>query len=168
MRFKKWIKWTFIIIFLGIYMLPNPIKMPVQGATRKDFHPDSFWYYPWGKSGTHKGIDIFAKRSTPILSSTRGLVIYTGSISMGGNIVLVLSPRWQLHYYAHLEKTDIGLFSFVNQNTSIGTVGDSGNAKGKPTHLHYSIVSLVPYPWRIDSSPQGWKKMFYIDPSKHF
>jgi hypothetical protein len=46
-------------------------------------------------------------------------------------------------------------------------VGDSGNAKGKPTHLHYSIVTLVPHPWRIDGSPQGWKKMFYLDPTRY-
>ncbi|HEB59025.1 MAG TPA: M23 family peptidase, partial [Gammaproteobacteria bacterium] len=30
---------------------------------------------------------------------------------------------------------------------------------------HYSILTLIPYPWRWDASPQGWKKMFYLDPS---
>jgi len=47
-------------------------------------------------------------------------------------------------------------FSLVNQNTIIGSVGDSGNAKGKPPHLHYSIVTLIPYLWRYDGeSKQG-------------
>ena len=34
----------------------------------------------------------------------------------------------------------------------------------KPPHLHYSIFTLVPYPWRIDGSKQGWMKMFFLDP----
>ena len=34
----------------------------------------------------------------------------------------------------------------------LGTVGDSGNARGKPPHLHYAILSLLPYPWRADGS----------------
>ncbi len=167
MKLQKRVKWLILLAFLLFYVLPNPVKMPVEGATRNDFHSDSFWYHPWGKSGTHKGIDIFAPKSTRIFSATSGMVIFTGSISMGGKIVLVLSPSWQLHYYAHLEKIETHSFSIVNQSTVIGTVGDSGNAKGKPAHLHYSILSLVPYPWRIDSSPQGWKKMFYLDPSEH-
>ena len=46
----------------------------------------------------------------------------------------------------------------------LGRVGDSGNAQGKQAHLHYTILSLAPYPWRMDSSSQGWKKMFFLDP----
>jgi ABC-type polysaccharide/polyol phosphate export permease len=30
--------------------------------------------------------------------------------------------------------------------------------------LHYSIVTIFPYVWRIDSDRQGWKKMFYLNP----
>lgn len=40
----------------------------------------------------------------------------------------------------------------------------TGNAKGKPPHLHYSIITLFPYLWRVDRSEQGWKKMFYLNP----
>ena len=47
-------------------------------------------------------------------------------------------------------------------------MGDSGNAAGKPPHLHYSLVSLLPMFWRADEAPQGWKKMFFLDPTTHF
>ena len=162
--FKKALKIIgFIILIIGLLLNGN-IHMPVENATINDYHKESFWYYPWGKSITHKGIDIFAKKGTNIFSASKGLVLYTGQISMGGNIVLILGPQWRLHYYAHLESINTKTFSWVNQKSKIGLVGDSGNAKGKPPHLHYTIVTLIPYPWRIDSSHQGWKKMFYLNP----
>jgi murein DD-endopeptidase MepM/ murein hydrolase activator NlpD len=46
----------------------------------------------------------------------------------------------------------------------LGAVGSTGNAAGKPPHLHYAIVTPVPYPWRITGEPQGWQKMFFLDP----
>ena len=26
------------------------------------------------------------------------------------------------------------------------------------------IATVIPYPWRIDSAPLGWQKMFYLNP----
>jgi hypothetical protein len=48
-----------IVITLG-FLLPEKIVMPVVGATVNDWNKDTFWYEPWGSSGVHKGIDIFA------------------------------------------------------------------------------------------------------------
>ncbi len=152
-----------IILCLGI-AIPQNLKMPVQGATDKDYNTKSFWFYPWGKSGTHKGVDIFAKSGTPIHSGTAGIVIRTGHNSMGGNYVLILGPKWRMHYYAHLKSINTKQYSFVNKKTKIGAVGASGNAKGKAPHLHYTIATLIPYPWRIDQSVQGERKIFYLNP----
>jgi peptidoglycan LD-endopeptidase LytH len=138
--------------------------MPVEGATEGDYNKKSFWFYPWGKSGTHKGVDIFAGEGTNVLAATGGLVLYTGEIKMGGNVVLILGPKWRLHYYAHLKEIKTSTFSWASKEDVIGTVGTTGNAKGKPPHLHYTIATPIPYPWRIDSAPQGWKKMFYLNP----
>lgn len=162
-RKKKALFILLIILLIG-FILPQSFKMPVAGANQRSYNHESFWYYPWGKSGTHKGVDIFAKKGTDIFSSVNGLVLYCGKINMGGNIVVVLGPKWRIHYYAHLNSIETGMFSFVGQTDKLGTVGDSGNAKGKPSHLHYSIVTLIPYLWRIDGSHQGWKKMFYLNP----
>ena len=141
--------------------------MPVQGATQSDYNTQSFWFYPWGQSITHKGVDIFAKKGTVINSSTTGIVLYSGDINIGGNSVIVLGPKWRIHYYAHLDELNISSLSFVTKNTTIGTVGTSGNAAGKSPHLHYSIATIIPYVWRIDSSRQGWKKMFYLNPIEY-
>lgn len=159
-----------VLLLSGILLLgmlpPHPHRMPVDGADRNSYHPRSFWYHPWGRSGTHKGVDIFAPLGTTVASATSGLVLFTGQLDMGGKVVLVLGPKWRLHYYAHLNTISTSTFSWCAAGTMIGTVGDSGNAKGKPPHLHYSIVTLAPHPWRIDGSPQGWKKMFYLDPTR--
>ncbi|MCT4622046.1 MAG: M23 family metallopeptidase [Schleiferiaceae bacterium] len=141
--------------------------MPVLGAAKADYNKDSFWYYPWGTSVTHKGIDIFAKKGTRLNSATGGMVLSTMNSAKGGKSIVVLGPKWRIHYYAHLDSIHTTSFQWVNSKTQIGTVGNSGNAKGKQAHLHYSIVSLIPYVWRIDSDRQGWKKMFFLNPIEY-
>ncbi len=154
------------IILIG-FILPEQTVIPVQGANSSDWNKKSFWYEPWGTSGVHKGIDIFASMGQPLVSSTQGIVLYTGTIKKGGKVVLVLGPKWKLHYYAHLESINTASFSFIDSGELIGKVGDSGNAKGKQPHVHYSILSMFPYFWKLTSETQGWKKMFYLDPAKN-
>ncbi|WP_458629238.1 M23 family metallopeptidase [Winogradskyella sp. PC D3.3] len=167
MRKRKKIVISILTILIIGFLIPQHLKMPVKGATKSDYNSNSFWFYPWGKSVTHKGVDIFAKKGTEINSATSGFVLYSGEISKGGKIVLVLGPKWRLHYYAHLNALKTASFSFVNHNSIIGTVGTTGNASGKSPHLHYSILTIVPYVWKIDSDKQGWKKMFYLNPIEY-
>ena len=156
---------TGMIILLGIgFLIPQDLRMPVENATRSDYNPESFWYYPWGRSVTHKGVDIFAAEGTSLISSTKGIVLSAGEISRGGKYILVLGPKWRLHYYAHLHSIETRKWSFLSRGELIGKVGTSGNARGKSPHLHYSILTIIPYVWRIDNSRQGWKKMFYLNP----
>lgn len=161
---KKKIGLSILTIIIVGLIIPQKFYMPVDGATKTSYNEKSFWYYPWGKSVTHKGVDIFATEGTTIRSSTSGLVIYCGQINMGGNVVLVLGPKWRLHYYAHLQTIKTSTFTWADRDEIIGTVGTTGNAAGKSPHLHYSIVTLIPYLFRIDTDRQGWKKMFYLNP----
>lgn len=165
-KFKRILLTIVLILFFG-FLLPENFTMPVSGAGRTSYNQQSFWAYPWGTSVTHKGVDIFAKQGTDIVSSTSGIVLYTGTVNKGGNVVLVLGPKWRLHYYAHLKEIKTSTFSFVNSKKAIGTVGTTGNAVGKAPHLHYTIRSIIPIPWRKDESIQGWKKMFYINPVEY-
>lgn len=162
-RIKKIFLFLSIIIVIG-YLLPHPFSMPVSGAGKSSYNQQSFWAYPWGSSITHKGVDIFAKEGTEVVSPTNGIIIHTGTIDKGGNIILLLGAKWRFHYFAHLKEIKTSSFSLVKSNELIGTVGTTGNAKGKPPHLHYTIKSLLPLPWNMDHSIQGWKKMFYINP----
>lgn len=157
------------MIFSFGFVLPEQHLMPVQGASAKDWNDQSFWYHPWGRSGVHRGIDIFAKEGTAVVASTGGLVIFSGNISMGGNVVLMLGPKWRFHYFAHLKDSNNRRIGFVDAGQRIGSVGSSGNAVGKPPHLHYSIKSLYPRFWLYKPNYMyASQRMYYIDPSTFF
>lgn len=154
-----------ILSFIVIgFLIPQNLKMPVVGAGNNSYNHKTFWYGGWGSSVVHKGVDIFARKGTSVHSSTWGIVLATKELKKGGKCVLVLGPKWRVHYYAHLNEIRTSPFSIVTQNSEIGTVGNTGNAKNTPAHLHYSIATICPYPWRIDNSNQGWMKMFYLNP----
>ncbi|RXK62676.1 M23 family metallopeptidase [Lacibacter luteus] len=165
-KIKRILLILLLILLIG-FLIPQSFTIPVKGASKKSYNQQSFWAYPWGTSITHKGVDIFAKEGTEIVSSTSGIVLYTGTIEKGGNIVLILGPKWRLHYYAHLKEIKTSSFAFVSSTKTIGTVGTTGNAAGKAPHLHYTIKSLIPLPWRKDTSIQGWKKMYYLNPVEY-
>ncbi|MEB3346680.1 M23 family metallopeptidase [Aquimarina gracilis] len=161
---RRWFWIPVLIVLLG-FLIPQHMIIPVQGATTKNWDDNSFWAYPWGTSITHKGIDIFADKGTPVIAATKGFVVYTHEGGKGGKSVMVLGPKWRFHYYAHLDAIDTFPFAPVKAGTVLGTVGDTGNAKGKPPHLHYAITTPFPYfKLRDDKAVQGWKKMFYLDP----
>ena len=163
-RYRKWIFFPGFIILLG-YLLPQNMVIPVKGATVSDWNINSFWAYPWGTSITHKGIDIFKERGTDVVASTHGIVIYTYEGGKGGKSVMMLGPKWRFHYYAHLDEIKTTPLFPIRRGSIIGTVGDTGNAKGKPPHLHYAITSPFPYVQLYDSeSVLGWKKMFHLSP----
>lgn len=173
-RFTNWAKssskrlrfWLACLIITVIgYCLPDPATIPVAGATSADWNPQSFWFYPWGKSGTHKGIDIFATAGTNVISDGYGIVTFAGELSTGGKVVLVLGPKWQMHYYAHLSQQHVHEGMLVKTGQLLGKVGTSGNAAGKDPHLHYSVKSILPRPWLIQFDEQGYKRMFYLDPA---
>ena len=151
------------IIVIGL-LIPQNLKMPVVGADDNSYNHETFWYEGWGSSIVHKGIDVFAKKGTSVHSATWGIVIMATEYGKGGKFVLILGPKWRLHYYAHLDEIKTKRFAFVTHDTEIGTVGNTGNAINTPAHLHYGIGTLVLYPWRIDRAPLGWQKMFYLNP----
>lgn len=143
-------------------LMPTKIQNPVDGCGRESYNPKSFWH-PWGDH-KHAGIDIFAKKGTNVHPAIGGIVVATGhNLGAGGNCILILSSGWRLHYYAHLNEIYTNIGAIVAQKSVIGKVGNTGNAKGKPPHLHYSISSIIPQgDWRWEPK----QVLFYINPTK--
>lgn len=103
-RFLKRLTLTALII-LGVgFLIPQNLKMPVVGAGTHSYNHETFWYGGWGSSIVHKGVDIFARKGTRMNSATMGIVLATGELGKGGKYVLILGPKWRLHYYAHLNE----------------------------------------------------------------
>lgn len=153
-----------VIVLGGGLLLPEKLIIPVKGATKADWNSKSFWFSPWGKSGVHKGIDIFAKEGTPVIAACSGLVVSAESNRDGGNVVSVLGPKWRIHYYAHLKNIKVTTGAFVKQGAEIGTVGSTGNAVGKAPHLHYAIITQIPYVWEYKADKYGSDRMFFLNP----
>ena len=154
------------VVFAAGLFIPYSFQNPVEGATRNDYNQESYWYYPWGTSVTHKGVDVFKKNGTPIHPAAAvELVLFAGRRgSKGGNIAITLAPKWRMHYYAHMDEVKTKSLFIVTHGSVIGTVGNTGNAVNTPPHLHFGIMSLLPHPQDIDDSPHGKLKALYMNP----
>lgn len=87
----------------------------------------------------HKGIDIFAKKGTPVVAATSGRIGFTGEKGLGGKQVWLRDrKRKQSLYYAHLDSIVPDLKN-VNPGDTLGFVGNTGNARTTPSHLHFGI-----------------------------
>jgi murein DD-endopeptidase MepM/ murein hydrolase activator NlpD len=149
------------------YLLPQRELRPPLLIKQYRIDPASFWYYPWGESLVHKGIDIFAKRGTEVTAPTAGIVLKTGYGSVAGNYVYLLGAKWKIYYFAHLESTSVHLLTVVSAGDVLGKIGTTGNAANKPAHVHFSIFTPFPEFRYYDSDDvSGWKKMFYLNPLK--
>ena len=117
------------------------LLFPVQGRTSAAVQ--SFFRDPRdNNTRDHHGIDIFAPRNTPVLAAADGFVTSAGTNRLGGNVVWVFDPeRGQSHYYAHLEKQAVSTGERVTAGDVVGYVGNTGNARTTPPHLHFGIYS---------------------------
>lgn len=120
---------------------PQAIAVPVQGIRARQIA--ATFGAPRGRDRTHQGVDIFATRGTPVQAATDGVVLSVRDSGLGGKQVWVIGPGGQRHYYAHLDGWAAGLArgDIVQAGQVLGIVGDTGNAKGTPPHLHYGIYA---------------------------
>lgn len=101
------------------------------------------WHAPRSGRRQHEGQDLFAPGGTPVYSATKGIVIRIGLAGIGGNAVSVMGAGGRVYYYAYLsgfgENLRVG--EEVTPETVLGYVGNTGNARGTPPHLHFGVYS---------------------------
>lgn len=145
-------KWQQVNLLQQPLPVDNSLPNPLPGQ-----HLTDTWGAARSQGRSHEGIDIFAPRNTPIKATTPGVVTKVGENSLGGLVVVIVGPGGAGHYYAHLQDyADISVNDWVEVGDTIGYVGDSGNAKGTPPHVHYGIYikgeAVNPYPLLLKHS----------------
>lgn len=117
-----------------------------------------------GGSRDHHGVDIFAPRGTPVLAAADGIVGSVATTDIGGRVVwLYDATQGQSLYYAHLDDWAVRDGQRVAAGDVLGFVGNTGNARTTPPHLHFGIYSrgpVDPLPFirasdRVPAAPAG-------------
>lgn len=138
--------------------VPESLEIPVD-RVRPDALRDS-WHAARTAGRQHEGIDIFAPRGTPVRATTEGVIAHVGTSRLGGRVVWIIGPGGQRHYYAHLERfADVYRGQRIAPGDLLGYVGNTGNARGTPPHLHYGIYTvggaINPFPLLRKKSEKG-------------
>ncbi len=148
-------------------------KYPVYGfpvAGKSNNAIGSFWGMDRdGGKRKHEGIDIFAKKGTPVVAVSDGRITRTGNTGLGGKQV------WQRTeifgnsiYYAHLDSINVASGSYAKQGDTLGFVGNTGNAQFTPPHLHFGIYkafsgAIDPLPFVFEQKNIALNSKFPLD-----
>jgi len=122
---------------------PKSYLIPVRGVKKSSLVSTFGAPRPGGRK--HKGIDIFAPRGTPVLASVESIIwrIFQDH-PLGGRMIYAVGKGRTVYVYSHLNAFAAGLHEGqkVKKGEVIGFVGNSGNAKQTPPHLHFGMVQL--------------------------
>jgi murein DD-endopeptidase MepM/ murein hydrolase activator NlpD len=127
------------------------LRVPVVGVRTSSL--DDSWHAPRdGGARVHLGIDIFAPKGTEVVAVVDGVISFIGDQRLGGHCIWLTTENGASFYYAHLDRWAAGLYEGeeVQAGDLIGYVGNTGNAKYTPSHLHFGVNDndqmVNPYP----------------------
>ncbi len=127
-----------------------PWRFPVAGAGEIDIG-SVFGDSRDGGRREHHGVDIFMPRGTPVLAAADGRVTSVDTTEIGGRVV------WQREaggrhaiYYAHLDQALVEDGQQLEAGDTVGLVGNTGNARTTPPHLHFGAYRRGAVdPWNL-------------------
>lgn len=122
----------------ALEVIPVPILLGVKPGDFADT-----WGDARSQGRVHEGTDILAPKDAYIVAPTESVVSDIGEGANGGNFVYTINPGGERYYFAHLDKYADGLRigDVLQAGDLIGYVGNTGNASGGPTHLHFGIYT---------------------------
>jgi tape measure domain-containing protein len=120
------------------------LVFPIAGYSTKG--QANSWGNPRSGGRSHKGSDLFAPLGTPVVAAKEGVVTKTNprESGLGGITVTVENGGWN-YYYAHLTRIANGIAAgvAVKAGQVLGSVGQTGNARGTSPHLHFSVYPVA-------------------------
>ncbi|MEW6509680.1 MAG: M23 family metallopeptidase [Bacteroidota bacterium] len=105
-----------------------PLLMPVQGFVTQGFDP----------SRNHFGMDIAARRGTPVHAPGDGVVLFAGWTYDDGNMLIIAHGAGYLTVYKHNQALLKNALSGVRRGEPIALLGTSGKTSLGP-HLHFEV-----------------------------
>lgn len=110
----------------------------------------------------HEGVDIFGTFRSPVLAIADGTVTRVNENNLGGKVVW-LRPKGKNYtlYYAHLDQQIATEGQEVKIGDTLGLMGNTGNARNTPTHLHFGIyefngaINPLPFIDPTNKTPQN-------------
>jgi murein DD-endopeptidase MepM/ murein hydrolase activator NlpD len=124
----------------GIGRVGQAIGGAVTGAISYFFPVVGYSGDPTKSYHTAGATDLFAPLGAIVRAVVSGRVVSTSTSGPGGNSIEVHGVDGLDYYYAHLkDAVSVTAGDFVAGGQNIGAVGNTGNATGKPPHLHIGI-----------------------------
>jgi len=105
-----------------------PLIMPAEGFISQMFDP--------GRG--HFGMDVAARRGTPVVAPADGHVVFAGWTYEDGNLVIMAHGRGYMTVYKHNQSLLRSAQEFVRRGETIALLGTSGRTSQGP-HLHFEV-----------------------------
>ena len=108
---------------------PVSLSLPIDAPATDGFGPRG--------SGFHTGIDYPAPIGTPVTAARDGVVEAAGWLPGYGRVVVLSHEQGVTTLYAHLSRILVDVGRPLTRGTTLGLVGQSGDATGP--HLHFEV-----------------------------
>ena len=136
----------------GQFTVPVPLELSNCWTSlfgnRRSYNGSEYKYF-------HSGLDFCGRVGTELYAAATGKVVYTGSLIVRGNVV-VIDHGWGVYTaYDHLSETIVQPGDLVQPGQVVGLGGDTGRTTGP--HLHWEVwvggVQVDPADWLENSYP---------------
>ena len=117
-------------------LIHTPIGYPIEGSVISNYGKRTNPFH-WENFEFHGGLDIRAQHGAPVKTTAKGKVIFAGTQSGYGKLVVIDHDDQFQTFYAHLSEIMVVKGQKVDTNEVVGNVGATGRATGP--HLHYEI-----------------------------
>ncbi len=134
-----------VLNFEGVFIRkPNSAQMAGFGDRRTYYYQDKEI-----DRQVHLGVDLASTSQAPVPAANHGRVVFTGSIGIYGQTVVIDHGLGLQTLYAHLSSIDVQEGQQVSKGETVGRTGVTGLAVGD--HLHFEMLisgtSVNPVEW---------------------